>query len=81
MKPLEQIFGKLTALTLSPATKPEKALVLLHGMGSNETDLLEIAPHLSDDRMIVSLRGPIEMGANAFAWFHVQFTERGPVHN
>lgn len=81
MKPLEQIYGKLSALVISPTAKPEKALVLLHGVGSNERDLLEIAPLLSDDHLVVSMRAPIAMAANAFAWFHVQFTERGPVHN
>jgi len=81
MKPLEQTYGKITALTLAQTEKPTRALVLLHGVGSNEQDLFEIAPLMSDDRLIVSLRAPIAFGAHAFAWFHVQFTERGPVHN
>ncbi len=81
MKPLEQTYGKLTAMTFSPTTKPTKALVLLHGVGSNEKDLFELAPLLTGDRMIVSLRAPIAIAPRAFAWFHVQFTERGPVHN
>lgn len=81
MKPLEQTYGKLTTLVSTPTTKPTTALVLLHGVGSNERDLLEIAPLLSDDRMVVSMRAPIAMAPTAFAWFHVQFTERGPVHN
>lgn len=81
MKPLEQTYGKLSALSLSPVAKPTKALVLLHGVGSNERNLLEVAPLLTDDRMVVALRGPLTFGPQAFAWFHVQFTERGNIHN
>jgi phospholipase/carboxylesterase len=81
MKKLEQVFGKLTALTQSSVAKPTKALVLLHGVGSNERDLFEIAPLMSDDRLIVSFRAPIEMGPFAYGWFHVQFTSQGPVHD
>jgi phospholipase/carboxylesterase len=81
MAPIQQIYGKLSALTLFPSAKPAKALVLLHGVGSNEKDLFEVGKYLSDDRLIVSMRAPIVMGSNAYAWFHVQFTERGPVHN
>lgn len=81
MKPLEQIYGKLSALTFLPSAKSAKALVLLHGVGSNADDLFELAPLLSEDRMLVSLRAPIVMAPKAFAWFHVQFTEQGPVHN
>lgn len=81
MKPLEQIYGKLSTLSTSPTVKPTSALVLLHGVGSNERALLEIGPLLSNDRMIVSIRAPIKMAREAFAWFHVQFTQQGPVHN
>ena len=48
MKPLEQVFGKLSAKVLSPETKPTRALVLLHGMGSNEENLLELGPLMTD---------------------------------
>ncbi len=81
MSLLEQAFGKLTGTTFSMSTSHRKALVLLHGVGSNERDLLEIAPHLADDRLIISLRAPIAIGPSSYAWFHVQFTEQGPVHN
>lgn len=81
MKPLEQVYGKLSALISAPPTKPNKALVLLHGVGSNERNLFEIAPHMTDNRMIVSLRAPLVFGPQAFAWFHVQFTDRGNIHN
>lgn len=84
MKPREHVFGKLAALVGAPAdvlSAPTKALVLLHGVGSNEQDLYEIGSQLSQDHLIVSMRAPIVMAANAFAWFHVQFTQSGPVHD
>lgn len=77
----EQIYGKIFSLVNSPKEKPSHALVMLHGVGSNERDLLELAPLLSQDRLVVSMRAPILMGPQAYAWFHVQFTADGPVHN
>ncbi|UOF02444.1 alpha/beta hydrolase [Bdellovibrio reynosensis] len=76
-----QNFGDLSAITLAPPGNPNGALVLLHGVGSNERNMLELGPILAEDRLIVSLRGPLVLGANAFAWFHVQFTAHGPIHN
>lgn len=81
MKPLERVYGKLTALELSPAHQPTRALVLLHGVGSHERNMLELAPILTEDRLAVSLRAPLTLGPNAFGWFHVQFMPAGPVHN
>lgn len=77
----KQRFGTLSAMTLAPAGKPSGALVLLHGVGSNEQNMFEFGPLLSEDRMIISLQAPLVLGANAFAWFHVQFGANGPVHN
>lgn len=77
----EQSFGKLSAITRAPPGKPSGALVLLHGVGSNELNMLELRPMLTENRLVVSLRAPINMGINSFAWFHVQFTAGGPVHN
>lgn len=79
--PTELIFGKLHALVLSPAVKAAKVLVLLHGVGSNEKNLLDVGQKLADDRMIISLRAPLTMGPQSFAWFQVQFTQDGPIHN
>jgi phospholipase/carboxylesterase len=79
--PAEQVFGKLKALVKETKKAPSKALVLLHGVGSNEQNLLDLSSSLSDDRLVISLRAPIVMGPQAFAWFHVRFTENGPVHN
>ena len=54
-------------------------LLLLHGVGSNERDLFGLAPHLDDRFLILSLRGPVTIGHNAFGWYPVQWTAAGPI--
>ena len=55
-------------------SKPEEArtgkplLVLLHGYGANEQDLLSLADMLPDDFVVASVRAPIAMGPG-FSWF------------
>jgi phospholipase/carboxylesterase len=49
-------------------------------VGSNERDLLGLAPYLDDRLLILSARAPITLGPGSYAWYRVQFTERGPVY-
>jgi phospholipase/carboxylesterase len=44
-------------------------LVLLHGVGSNEQDLFGLAPQVPPQFHVVSLRGPLMLGPDAYAWF------------
>lgn len=44
-------------------------LVLLHGVGSNETGLFGLAPAVPDRFHVLSLRAPNRMGPDAFGWF------------
>lgn len=44
-------------------------LILLHGYGSNEDDLIELAPSLPANYTIVSLRAPITLQAGAYQWY------------
>jgi phospholipase/carboxylesterase len=50
---------------------------LLHGIGSNEDDLIELAPALDARFFLLSARAPLILQPGAFAWFHVQFTPTG----
>jgi phospholipase/carboxylesterase len=59
-------------------SKPLKCLLLLHGVGSNETDLLPVADGVHPDTLVVLVRGPLPMGPQQFAWFSVSFTATGP---
>jgi phospholipase/carboxylesterase len=54
-------------------------LILLHGVGSNEHDLIGLAPALDPGFLIVSARAPITLGESAFGWYHVQFSPTGHV--
>jgi phospholipase/carboxylesterase len=58
--------------------QPKRLLVLLHGVGGNETNLLGLAQGVAPDTLVVLVRGPLQMGAQQFAWFQVRFTPTGP---
>lgn len=59
------------------AGKPP-VLVLLHGVGSNERDMASLAPAMDPRFLVISVRSPLALGPDSFAWFHVQFTPKGP---
>jgi phospholipase/carboxylesterase len=57
---------------LRPARgKPRGALVLLHGRGTNEFDLLPLLDQLDPDRRIVGItaRAPLELSPGGFHWY------------
>jgi phospholipase/carboxylesterase len=53
-------------------------LVLLHGVGGNETNLIDIATGIDAGTLVVFPRGPQPLGAQQFAWFQVMFNATGP---
>jgi phospholipase/carboxylesterase len=57
---------------------PSHCLVLLHGVGSNEENLLDLATGVEADTLVVFARGPLVLGPQQFAWFRVSFTASGP---
>lgn len=59
--------------------QPRGLLVLLHGVGSNETSLAGLAATLPESYSVALVRSPIAMGPAAFCAFAVQFTAGGPV--
>lgn len=48
---------------------PDPLLVLLHGYGANEHDLVPLVPMLPGGLPWASLRAPLEMGHGGAAWF------------
>ena len=60
---------------------PPPLLLLLHGVGSHEGDLIQLAPNLDPRFFVVSARAPITLAPYSYAWFHVEFTPLGPVIN
>ncbi len=63
----------------SPTADAPPLLVLMHGVGSNENDLLGLVPYLDPRFMIASVRAPFASGAGGFAWFRVTYTAGGPM--
>ncbi|HET9221245.1 MAG TPA: PHB depolymerase family esterase, partial [Roseiflexaceae bacterium] len=48
-------------------------LILLHGIGSNEEDLIGLEPYLDERFLIVSARAPFSYGWGGYAWFEIQW--------
>jgi phospholipase/carboxylesterase len=61
-----------------PPDKPTSLLVLLHGVGGNESNLAALGAEVDSRTLVVLPRGPIALGPTAFGWFRVAFTGNGP---
>lgn len=57
---------------------PDALLVLLHGVGGNETNLVGLAQALPPNTLVVLPRGPLDIGPGQHAWFRVSFAAAGP---
>lgn len=80
------LFDSLTIDHVArPPTRPSSGkpplLLMLHGVGSNEQDLLGLADKLDGRFYVLSLRGPVTFGPGSYGWFEVQFTPSGPQIN
>ncbi len=50
-----------------------KVIFLLHGYGSNEKDLFSLKDFIPPNYIIISLRAPISLGFNSYAWYSINF--------
>jgi phospholipase/carboxylesterase len=68
----------LTFMEQAPE-KPENAplVLMLHGYGSNEKDLIQIAPALPPRFRYISPRAPQMLDYGMFGWFPIEFTQNG----
>jgi phospholipase/carboxylesterase len=57
-----------------PADGPPPLLLVLHGYGSNEHDLIGLAPYLDPRFQIVSARAPHTLMPGGYAWFELGWT-------
>lgn len=58
--------------------RPDRPLlVLLHGYGADENDLIPVANELSERFEVWSLRGPVELGNGRAAWYRLQPSPSG----
>jgi phospholipase/carboxylesterase len=46
-------------------------ILALHGRGSNEEDLIGLAPHLPQEFLWISPRGTFSLGPDAYEWFQI----------
>jgi phospholipase/carboxylesterase len=53
-------------------------LLLLHGVGSNESGFIELARQMDPRLVVILVRGPLVLAPGRFAWFQVSFTPSGP---
>ena len=64
-------------LTHFPASHPAGAdsvyptILALHGRGSNEQDLIGLAPYLPQELFWISPRGTFSLGAGSYEWFQI----------
>lgn len=58
-----------------------KAIILLHGVGSNEQDLFDMAEKFPDDFLVIAPRGPLTLQNGRYAWYEVDFSTGKPVFN
>jgi phospholipase/carboxylesterase len=56
-----------------------RTMVLLHGYGADEHDLLPIAHELDPRLRAVSLQAPLSLGGSMRAWFHLSQDARGAI--
>lgn len=65
--------------TLGPQSgePPYPGLLLLHGRGSSETDLLELGPALDSRLFVVSARAPFQFGPGAYYWYDLEASLAG----
>lgn len=63
------------------STRPSALVLLLHGVGGSETNLLDMAAAIAaqqPDTLVVLPRGPLTLGPGQFGWFRVALTPVGP---
>lgn len=63
---------------LETSTAPTRLLLLLHGVGGNETNLVPLGEAFADDALVVFPRGPLTLAPGQYGWFPVRFGVNGP---
>lgn len=74
----ETDLGLSFRVRLPMPIKLSGCIILLHGVGGNETNLLDLATDIDPETLVVFPRGPLQLDAQQFAWFRVAFTAVGP---
>ncbi|NEX11510.1 phospholipase [Prosthecochloris sp. ZM] len=73
-----QHFATLTCLDMhSGENNGEDIIVMLHGYGSNEKDLIQLTPYLGSNLHAISARAPLQLDMEMYGWFPIEFTPEG----
>ena len=69
------VSKKLKYLINKPSShqKNLKVIFLLHGYGSNEEDLYSLKEFFPSNFITISLRAPISIGLDSYAWYSINF--------
>lgn len=69
-------------VNLAQATGAKRLLLLLHGVGGNELNLLSVGEQLADAHtLVLSVRAPLVLGPMGFGFYQVDFSSGKPVFN
>lgn len=69
-------------LNPNQATEATRLLLLLHGVGGNELNLLPVGEQLADAHtLVLSVRAPLVLGPAGFGFYQVDFSSGKPVFN
>jgi phospholipase/carboxylesterase len=85
-RPREPGYGSAVDLVTAvrgPAAPSERPplLVLLHGVGADERDLLPLAGHLDPRLLCVSVRAPHEYPVMGYSWFDIDWSTAPPTYD
>ncbi len=61
----------------NPSTSLPPVLIILHGYGADEFDLIPIAAKLDPQFLTISIQAPIKLGWSGYAWHHLEQTTSG----
>lgn len=63
----------LKYLVKEPARRDSKTIliVLLHGYGSNEADLFDLAGEFPANAVVIAAQAPIKLRENSYAWYNI----------
>ena len=56
-------------------------IILIHGYGSNERDLFSLIDYLPKKAYIISIRGPIELFNNSYAWYDIYIDNNSKLYD
>lgn len=58
-------------------SKKPPVLIIMHGYGADEHDLLSIASELPQKFLVISLQAPIPLAWGGYSWYHLEQTATG----